>query len=695
MNTRLKVIRNCLAAGLSMVAIVAWGNVASPEEMAQKKSWVARNFQAPHHGAPKAGLPAATNHAPFSFTYGGRSSSELLGSWRRKDKQRQLDANRTEQTITWTDPNSGLAVRCVAVDYRDFPTVEWTLYFKNTGGKDTEILSDIRAIDTLIRRQPQGEFMLRHWLGSQASKEDYQPQETTLGPDASLSLAPSGGKNEIMALTGGRGTCGNWPYFNIDWGGEGMLVAVGWPGRWAATFARDGGAKLHVRAGQEMTHFKLHPGEEVRSPLIAMQFWHGGDWIRAQNVWRRWMLAHNVPRENGVLPKPFTATCVDGAFPGMLSNAKGEIQWMDEYVKHGTPIDYWWIDAGWYSAKGDWENIGTWEPDPKRFPKGVREVFDHAHKLGMKTVLWHEPERVRPGTWLWEKHPEWLLGTDPNYRLLNLGNPETLQWAINHFDREITEQGVDLYRQDFNFDPLSCWRGGESEDRQGINENKDVTGYLAFWDGLRQRHPGMIIDSCASGGRRNDLETMRRAVPLLASDYRFEPVGTQGHNYGISSWIPFHGTGVGPSTPYVMRSHYRPCYGYGGEDMHHPSDYEICIRMAREWRQIADDLLGDYYPLTSYSLGEDTWVAWQYDQPEKGQGVVQAFRHSKSPHETARFKLRGLDPAATYELRNFDVKGTATASGRELMDPGLLLTLTNTPDSAVISYKRVGQAKKE
>jgi alpha-galactosidase len=678
-----------------MVAIVAWGNVASPEEMAQKKSWVARNFQAPHHGAPKAGLPAATNHAPFSFTYGGRSSSELLGSWRRKDKQRQLDANRTEQTITWTDPNSGLAVRCVAVDYRDFPTVEWTLYFKNTGGKDTEILSDIRAIDTLIRRQPQGEFMLRHWLGSQASKEDYQPQETTLGPDASLSLAPSGGKNEIMALTGGRGTCGNWPYFNIDWGGEGMLVAVGWPGRWAATFARDGGAKLHVRAGQEMTHFKLHPGEEVRSPLIAMQFWHGGDWIRAQNVWRRWMLAHNVPRENGVLPKPFTATCVDGAFPGMLSNAKGEIQWMDEYVKHGTPIDYWWIDAGWYSAKGDWENIGTWEPDPKRFPKGVREVFDHAHKLGMKTVLWHEPERVRPGTWLWEKHPEWLLGTDPNYRLLNLGNPETLQWAINHFDREITEQGVDLYRQDFNFDPLSCWRGGESEDRQGINENKDVTGYLAFWDGLRQRHPGMIIDSCASGGRRNDLETMRRAVPLLASDYRFEPVGTQGHNYGISSWIPFHGTGVGPSTPYVMRSHYRPCYGYGGEDMHHPSDYEICIRMAREWRQIADDLLGDYYPLTSYSLGEDTWVAWQYDQPEKGQGVVQAFRHSKSPHETARFKLRGLDPAATYELRNFDVKGTATASGRELMDPGLLLTLTNTPDSAVISYKRVGQAKKE
>jgi alpha-galactosidase len=626
----------------------------------------------------------ASSIAPFSFTYGGRSSSELLGDWRRKERRRRLDDNRTEHTITWTDPNSGLAVRCVAVDYRDFPTVEWTLYFKNTGRKDTEIIADIRAIDASLRHKPQGEFVLRHWLGSQASKEDYQPQETTMGPDANLSLAPNGG----------RGTDGVWPYFNIDWGGEGALVAVGWPGRWSASFVRDGGAKLRVCAGQELTHFKLHPGEEVRSPLIAMQFWHGGDWIRAQNIWRRWMLAHNVPRANGKLPKPFTCTCIDDAFPFMMSNAADEMRSMDEYKKHGTPLDYWWIDAGWYRADR-WWNTGTWEPDPKRYPKGVREAFDHAHKLGMKTILWHEPERVTVGTWLWVKHPEWLLGTDPHTRLLNLGNREALKWVIDHFDREITEQGEDLYRQDFNMDPLICWRDGESEDRQGINENKDVTGYLAFWDALRRRHPCMIIDSCASGGRRNDLETMRRAVPLLASDYRFEPVGTQGHNYGISSWIPFHGTGVGPSTPYVMRSHFRPCYGYGGANLDRPFDYAICIRMANEWRAIADDLLGDYYPLTSYSLAENTWVAWQYDLPERGQGVVQAFRHSKSPHETARLKLRGLDPAATYELRNFDVAGATTVSGRELMEPGLLLTLTNSPDSAVISYKRVGRAEKE
>jgi alpha-galactosidase len=184
-------------------------------------------------------------------------------------------------------------------------------------------------------------------------------------------------------------------------------------------------------------------------------------------------------------------------------------------------------------------------------------------------------------------------------------------------------------------------------------------------------------------------------VPLLVSDYRFEPVGTQGHNYGISSWIPFHGTGVLPSTPYVMRSHYRPCYAYGGANLNRPFDYDTCIRMAKQWREIADDLLGDYYPLSSYSLSEDAWVAWQYDLPERGRGVVQTFRHAESPYESARFKLRGLDPSATYQFHDFDAPTNTppvSATGRDLMTHGLLLTLPQMPDSAVISYERTERA---
>ena len=128
---------------------------------------------------------------------------------------------------------------------------------------------------------------------------------------------------------------------------------------------------------------------------------------------------------------------------------------------------------------------------------------------------------------------------------------------------------LDVFGQDFNMDPLDYWNAKDIPGRTGMTQVKHVTGHLAFWDELRKRHPHLWIDSCASGGRRNDLETMRRSVPLLRSDYQFEPTGNQSQTYGISLWLPYFGTGVGPQTTndggwgpgqYVVRSSLAPSY---------------------------------------------------------------------------------------------------------------------------------------
>jgi alpha-galactosidase len=615
---------------------------------------------------------------PFSFKYGGRSSADLLAGWAREQSTRKLDADRTEHTLTWTDPATGLVVRCVAVVYGDYPTVEWTLFFKNTGARDAPALTDVRALDTVIHREARGhEFVLHAFNGSRPGPDDYAPRPVPLPPRATARLACTRGCPSLEDL----------PYMNLDWGGVGLVVAIGWPGSWSAQLTRDEGTGLRLDAGMNRLDLSLKPGEEVRSPLIAVQFWEGGDWVRAQNVWRRWMVTHNLPRPGGRLPRPFTATCIDGMFPGMLSNAADEIKYLDVYLRHGVRFDYFWIDAGWYTTKTGWPNTGTWEPDPVRYPKGVKEVSDHIHEQGMKQVLWFEPERVTPGTWLYDQHPEWLLGAKGGSRLLNLGDPDAWRWAVEHFDRLIREQGVDLYRQDFNFEPAAPWASGDTPGRVGLTEIRYVTGYLAYWDELLRRHPDLLIDSCCSGGRRNDLETLRRSVPLLRSDYRFEPNGTQGHNYGISFWMPFNGTGVEPADPYTMRSHYCACFAYGGPPNAPDFDFQGRKRVADQWRRVADNFLGDYYPLTTYSLAADVWMAWQFDRPEAGTGVVQAFRRSESPYEVARLRLRGLDADAKYDLDDFD-RGTTTLSGRELLDKGLEVRLDRRPDSAVISYRR-------
>lgn len=633
---------------------------------------------------------------PFSFACDGKNSRAVLKEWRRSSETHQRDGRQAMHVVRYDDPKTGLQVRWEGKEYPTFKTVEWTVYFKNTSAHDSPLLSDIQALDFQVhRRRNSGEFLLHHNRGDTCTAEAYEPLNTVLGPGDVFRTAPSGGRPTNHAF----------PYFNLRAGTEGMILAVGWPGQWAARFAGEKDRSLHIVAGQERTHLKLRPGEEIRTPLIVLQYATDGDWIDGQNQWRRWMIQHNLPRPAGKpLPLPMFNACSSHQFAEMTkANEANQIEFIDSYLKKGLKIDYWWMDAGWYvgAAEKGWPWTGTWEVDRRahRFPNGLRAVSDYAHSKGVKTIVWFEPERVAAGTWLAAERPNWVLGGE-NGGLLNLSDPEVCHWLVDHIDQLIVSEGIDLYRQDFNIDPLNSWRGNDTEDRQGITENHYVTGYLAYWDDLLRRHPGMLIDSCASGGRRNDLETLRRAVPLLRSDYLFEPVGQQGHTYGISFWIPFHGTAYCPSNtvgwgwgtggisyaPYIRRSNMCPsntaCFDFRVE-----VDDALIEKLYREWLAVGPDFFGDYYPLTAHNLEANSWIAWQYHQPGAGRGTVQAFRRSECDYFGAMFRLRGLKPDARYVVRNFDQHGEVVLTGRQLMEDGVEIAVKERPGAAVVSYE--------
>jgi alpha-galactosidase len=633
-----------------------------------------------------------TSDPPFSFVYGGVKSPELLRKWPLQRTSQPLDAQRTQYTLSYRDPQTGLEVRWVGVEYHDFPTVEWTLYFKNTGAADSPILENILPLDSRIERNGDGEFLLHHNKGAPASPNDYEPYQTPLPKNEDLHLSAKGG----------RPSNGDFPYLNLSWPGEGVILVIGWPGQWAGQLTRDAANGAQVRLGQELTHFKLLPGEEVRTPRIVMQFWQG-EWRRSQNIWRRWMQAHNMPHPGGQLPPPQMAANTSREYVEMTeATDRDENMFIDRYVEEKLHPDYFWMDAGWYPNNGSWVNVGTWEVDPKRFPQGLKAVSDHAHANGIKIILWFEPERVTKESWLYEHHPEWLLTPppkpgdqlyDPAWRLFNFGNPDACQWMTDHVDQIINQQGIDLYRQDFNMDPLNYWRANDQPDRQGITEIRYVTGYLAYWDELRRRHPNMLLDSCASGGRRNDIDTLRRAVPLTRSDYLLEPVepiSQQMQTLGMAQWIPYFGTGTSGVDPYVFRSQMTPAIITSWDLRRKDSDTDAMRKLVQQWRAISPNYYGDFYPLTSYSLSNDVWAAMQFDRPEAGEGFVEVFRRSQSACETASFKLQGLDPAARYTVNNLDTSGSQEFSGQELMNRGLEVRLDHAPQSALFSYRRVG-----
>jgi alpha-galactosidase len=634
--------------------------------LAQSRQWAAAHFE--------SGKEAKDSEPFFSFTYDGKPSAELLKTWKLERASREIDKFRTEHTLTYTDPKTGLVVRCVGVEYRDYPSVEWTLYFKNKSDKDTPILADIQAIDANFVRGEQGEFTLHSIRGDTTSAESYQPLTYNLGPKVLDHFLPNGG----------RGTQGEFPQYNIEAGGKGFLVVVGWPGRWSAKFQRDEEKTLRVIAGQEVTHFKLLPGEEVRSPLIVVQFYEG-DWIRGQNLWRRWMVAHNIPRPDGkLIPTHYGACWSEPLYP----KAESELAILNGYIREGIDLKYYFIDAGWYPGKTGnwWTDAGTWEVDKTRFPNGIREVSNLAHANKMDFVLWFEPERAGPNTWLSENHPEWIMG-GKNGGLVKMGDKDAWKWIVERVDSLIVSEGVDVYRQDYNVDPLGYWRGEDTPDRQGIAEIKYLSGYLSFWDELLRRHPKLWIDSCASGGNRNDLETMRRGVPLLRSDFFGTPEGQQCLTYGLSLWIPYQGSGTIEPTKYWFRSTIFPASRVGWDTRKKDLDYGLLKKMIAEFHKVEPYLLADFYPLTPHSLAANAWMAWQYDEPGQG-GAVQAFRRAECAEESLTLKLQGLDPNAKYAVENLDGGDIHKLTGKELMETGLTVVLKEKPSAALFVYHK-------
>ena len=410
-------------------------------EIEQARQWMAARFET-GHGAEDVG-------PFFSFTYGGKPSTELLKTWKLERASRRLDDQRTERTLAFTDPKTGLVVRCRRRRVQRFSDRRMDAALQERGNR-----RHARSLPTSRPSMPPSSAR------ATASSPCTRSRATRAWPTV-FSRFQNGSARRLrnkLRPVGGRPTNGAAPYWNFETAGKGFIVALGWPGQWAAQFDRDDGKTLRIRAGQELTHFKLHPGEEVRSPLVALQF-YCGDWIRGQNLWRRWMVAHNIPRPGGKLVPTHYGACWSN---DLHPRADTEMAILNGYLREKIPLGFYFIDAGWYPSKRDWwTDAGTWEVDKERFPKGIREVSDLAHANGMKFVLWFEPERAGPGTWLSENHPEWILGGRSG-GLVNLGNRDAWKWIVDRIDSLIKSEGVDVYRQDFNIDPLGYWRGADA-----------------------------------------------------------------------------------------------------------------------------------------------------------------------------------------------------------------------------------------
>ena len=63
-------------------------------------------------------------------------------------------------------------------------------------------------------------------------------------------------------------------------------------------------------------------------------------------------------------------------------------------------------------------------------------------------------------------------------------------------------------------------------------------------------------------------------------------------------------------------------------------------QLLAEYTEIKDIFSGDFYPLTDYSTSQKSWIAWQFDRPDLGVGVIQAFRRQENNSNLRKFTLQ-------------------------------------------------------
>ena len=625
---------------------------------------------------PKLLFYTDPSSVPLSFRYGGQLVRGIPSAFHPTVERRQLDANLLQVIIRGQD-EKGLQIQAEYLQYHDYPVTEWLVYFTNQGKEPTSVLSDICIADVVIEGQNP---TLVYGNGDTGDEEGYEWFWEKV--DHPIDLHP----------TDGTSCRGAFPYMRLLLEGWGVNIAIGWPTPWKAVFtpAKDG---INLKAGQHRTHMSLLPGETMRTPRITLMGFTGGE-DRARNLWRRWYFAHILPRENGapIPPKYCLHNWMAEGMPEFTgANEQNQCGALEDYIQNGLRPDIWWIDAGWYPCDGEWTQLGTWRPDEKRFPNGLAPVGEICQKEGTQFLLWFEPERVRPGSQLYNEHPEWLLqrtmedGTYYPHILLNLGNKECCDWVIQTVNRIIREGHVSVYRQDFNFDPLPCWIQNEAPDRIGALENLHVQGYLRFWDAILAENPGLWIDSCASGGRRNDLETMRRAVPLHYTDvgYGNHPVKQKQHRQ-MFEWIPYFrahnmswdnpqdGSYTPPTGREVDRFAYHCAMAPAITDMtpYHapPEAFALAREMKAIWHRAAELMLtGDYYPLTLCRRDPRDFYAMQFHNSDSGQGFFQVLANSQCTPGLFAARLKGLKEGARYRIEDLESHTVKHLTGAQMM----------------------------
>ncbi|MEU1184584.1 alpha-galactosidase [Streptomyces sp. NPDC005820] len=454
------------------------------------------------------------------------------------------------------DESTGLRVTAVCRVREGLPVLRAEAQVKNTGDAPLtlEYVSSF-ALSHLARELGDGrrwEDGLALWTAANPWSGEFRWSRATLAERGlydvgMVAFGQTGSKNRVaLTSTGSWSSSEYLPMGCLEGTGTGraLLWQIEHNGSWHAELGdRFGDVYLALSGPTDREHQwrrRLAPGESFHTVPAAVAFVASGGFEAALAAMTRHRRATRRPHpDHEGLPVVFN---------DFMNSLMGEpstgalLPLVDAAAAAGAEV--FCVDAGWFDdgppgvvgpggVPGWWDAPGEWEESARRFPGGLKEVLGRIGAAGMVPGLWLEPEVVGVRSAVAAALPDEAFFRRDGVRLaewgrhqLDLRHPAARGHLDVVVDRLVGEYGVGYLKLDYNIDIGPGTDGPDPGAGPGDGLLGHNRAYLDWLDALLDRHPALVVESCAAGGSRTDHAILSR-LPIHSvtdqQDFRLLP----------------------------------------------------------------------------------------------------------------------------------------------------------------------------
>jgi alpha-galactosidase len=424
-----------------------------------------------------------------------------------------------------------------------------------------------------------------------------------------------------------------------------------------------GKTRIAYGINPEGFQWTLAAGEEFEAPEAVLTF--SADGYRQMSVNMHEFVREHITRgpwkkkERPVLINSWEASYFDFTEGSLVKLAK---------AAKNTGCELFVMDDGWFGDRNDDKRaLGDWDIiNKKKLPGGLEGLAKKITDLGLMFGLWVEPEMINVDSELYRKHPEWAIdipGMDHsegrNQRLLDLCNPEVVDYMIERMSEVFSTPGLSYIKWDMNRNFSDYYSKYLPAEKQQEVSHRYVLGFYRLLKTLAERFPDILMEGCASGGNRFDLGVLCYYPQIWASDNTdavSRLVIQDGYSYGYPqstftahvSACPNHQTlRVTPiESRFAVAS-----FGVLGYELNlndiKPEDLSSVKAQIELYKQYRRTLqFGQFYRHRS-----DNIYQWSIVSKDKETAVSMVMQREIKPGEQyLRIDATGLDPESKYHF---------------------------------------------